>query len=174
MAFISRACAAGSSLRWGRQEFQQQSKAAFLPLVVTRRGCMRAWWIYGLVGVMIGLSTWLRPNTLMMGPFLAALLVVISVRKARTAKRAWMVAVAPFLMIAPVTIRNYIIFGEFVPVSANTGIVLWEGIADGGGERFGAVDDDKKVADQEAVLYDDPRYAASWVVPDGIKRDRDR
>lgn len=143
-------------------------------LVVTGRGRRRAWWIYALAGVMIGLSIWLRPNTLMMGPFLAALLVMISARKAQTAKRAWVVAIAPFLVIAPVTIRNYIIFGEFVPISANTGIVLWEGIADGGGERFGAVGDDKKVADQEAILYGDLRYAESWATPDGIKRDRDR
>jgi hypothetical protein len=143
-------------------------------LAMTGRGRVRAWWIYALAGVMIGMSTWLRPNTLMMGPFMAALLVLLSSRKAQTAKRAWVVAIAPFLMIAPITVRNYVIFGEFVPISANTGIVLWEGIADGGGGRFGAVDDDKKVADQEAILYGDPRYAESWAVPDGIKRDRDR
>jgi hypothetical protein len=124
--------------------------------------------------MMIGLSIWLRPNTLLMGPFLAASLTILSARRAQTAKRAWIIAVAPFLIIAPITIRNRIIFGEFVPVSANTGIVLWEGIADGGGERFGAVDDDKKIAEQEAAFYGDPRYAESWATPDGIKRDRDR
>jgi hypothetical protein len=143
-------------------------------LVVTEHGRSRAWWIYMIAGAMIGLSTWLRPNTLLMGPFLAVLLTMLSPRMAQTAKRAWIIAITPFLIIAPVTIRNHIIFGEFVPISANTGIVLWEGLADGGGERFGAVDDDKKVAEQEAALYDDPRYGESWATPDGIKRDRDR
>lgn len=143
-------------------------------LFITGRGCGREWWTCALAGVAIGLSTWLRPNTLMMGPFLALLLVATSARRAQTAKRAWIIALSSLLIIAPITIRNYIIFREFVPVSANTGIVLWEGIADGGGERFGAVNDDKKVADQEAALYDDPRYGESWATPDGIKRDRDR
>jgi hypothetical protein len=143
-------------------------------LVRANRGRSREWWTYAIAGMMIGLSTGLRPNTMMMGPFLALLLIALSRRRAQTAKRAWIIAIAPFIMIAPITIRNYIIFGEFVPISANTGIVLWEGIADGGGERFGAVDDDKKVADQEAAMYGDPRYAESWATPDGIKRDRDR
>ena len=143
-------------------------------LVITEHGPGRAWRVYALAGVMIGISIWLRPNTLLMGPYLAALIVMLSRRRGQTARRAWVIAVAPFLMIAPITIRNHLIFAEFVPVSANTGIVLWEGIADGGGERFGAVDNDKKVAEQEAVLYDDPRYTESWATPDGIKRDRDR
>jgi hypothetical protein len=148
--------------------------AAVYFLVRTRRGRARPLWAYALVGALIGVSTWLRPNTMMLGPFIAALLVALSARKAHAARRAWIIAVVPFLIIAPITIRNYIIFGEFVPISANTGIVLWEGIADGGGQHFGAVDDDKKVADQEAALYNDERYAQSWATPDGIKRDRDR
>jgi hypothetical protein len=147
---------------------------AFYLLFITKAGRRREWWACALAGMMIGLSTWLRPNTIMMGLFLAVLLTVVSARRARTAKRAWVIALASLLTIAPVTIRNYIIYGEFVPISANTGIVLWDGIAEGGGERFGAVDDDKKVAHQEAVMYDDPRYAESWAMPDGIKRDRDR
>jgi hypothetical protein len=59
-------------------------------------------------------------------------------------------------------------------VSANLGIVLWEGIGDASGERFGAVTTDQAVAEQEAVWYGDSRYGESWVSPDGIKRDRDR
>jgi hypothetical protein len=143
-------------------------------LATTEHGRERGTWVYVIVGVMIGLSVWLRPNAMLLGPFLAVLLSVISVRRWQTIKRVWIVALAPFLIIAPITIRNYMIFGEFVPISANTGIVLWEGIADGGGEQFGAVNDDGKVAHQEAALYDDPRYAQSWATPDGIRRDRDR
>jgi hypothetical protein len=148
--------------------------AAVYLIVTTKRRPKRAVWACAVAGVMIGLSTWLRPNTLLLGLFLAVLLSVLSVRRWQAAKRAWVIAVLPFIIIAPVTIRNYIIFGKLVPISANTGIVLWEGIADGGGERFGAVNDDGKVAHQEAALYDDPRYGQSWATPDGIKRDRDR
>jgi hypothetical protein len=72
-----------------------------------------------------------------------------------------------------VTIRNYVIYGKFVPVSINLGIVLWEGIGDAGGERFGAVTTDEAVAQQEVIIYNDPRYKW-WASPDGIERDRDR
>src|SRR5262249_26741690 len=72
------------------------------------------------------------------------------------------------------TIRNYLIFHRFVLISENMGIVLWEGIGDAGRGEFGAPITDHAVADQEAVLYDDPRYAQSWSTPDGITRDRDR
>ncbi len=51
---------------------------------------------------------------------------------------------------------------------------MWEGIGDASGDRFGAVTTDQAVAEQEAVLYGDPRYGTSWASPDGIKRDRDR
>ena len=77
-------------------------------------------------------------------------------------------------MVAPITIRNYRIFGSLVPVSSNSGIVLWEGIADAGGHRFGARCSDVQVAYEEADRFGDPRYNVWWASPDGIRRDRDR
>ena len=59
-------------------------------------------------------------------------------------------------------------------MSANGGIVLWEGIADAGGERFGAHRLDLDVAADEAERFGDARYANWWASPDGIRRDRDR
>jgi hypothetical protein len=110
----------------------------------------------------------------MLGLFISILLPLVSVRRLRVAKRAWAIAVAAFAVVSPITIRNYVTYGEFVPVSINTGIVLWEGIADAGGEHFGAVRKDPQVAVQEAIFYGDDRYMSSWATPDGIKRDRDR
>jgi hypothetical protein len=143
-------------------------------LIVTEHGKRRAWWAYGLAGVLFGLSVWLRANTLAIGPFVAIALPFISSRPRRTARRSWLIAVVSLLVVAPITIRNYVLYHEFIPVSINTGIVMWEGIADVGGERFGAVKTDPGVIAQEAVLYDDPRYGAMWSWPDGIQRDRDR
>jgi hypothetical protein len=54
------------------------------------------------------------------------------------------------------------------------GLNLWEGIADASGDRFGAVSKDTEVADQEAAMYNDPRYSGSWTTPDGVMRDRER
>jgi hypothetical protein len=130
--------------------------------------------LYALAGIMLGLSVWLRPNLLLMGPFLAILLPLISVKRWRTAMRAWVMALASFLVVLPITIRNYLIYDEFVPVSINLGIVLWEGLSDARGNPFQAPADDGEVARAEAVIYNDPRYAQSWWSPDGIKRDRDR
>jgi hypothetical protein len=143
-------------------------------LARTRREPGRPAWAYALAGVMVGLSVWLRPNALMMGIFITVLLVIISRRYWQTARRAWLVALMPFITVAPITYRNYVIYGEFVPVSGNMGIVLWEGIADASGDRFGAVPTDPMVAEQEAILYGNPAYAQSWATPDGIKRDHDR
>jgi hypothetical protein len=135
-----------------------------------RHGRARPIWLYALVGLLIGLSVWLRPNALLLGPFLS-LFVGLAFGDL---KRSWIIAAVSILVVAPITIRNYIIYHEFVPVSANLGMVLWEGIGDASGDRFGAVTTDQAVAEQEAAAYGDPRYGASWATPDGIKRDRDR
>lgn len=130
-------------------------------------------WVYALAGLMIGLSAWIRPNAMLMALAFAALLVVISGWRPRVILNGIVLASASFLTIAPITIRNYALYGEFVPIRIGVGIVLWEGLGDASGGRFGAITDGE-VALQEVALYDDPRYAQSWSSPDGIKRDRDR
>jgi hypothetical protein len=145
---------------------------AFYLVVVSK--ARRFIWAHAVAGALIGASVWLRPNPLMLGLFISILLPLVSVRRLQVAKKAWAIAIATFAVVAPITIRNYVTYGEFVPVSINTGIVLWEGIADAGGEHFGAVRKDLQVAVQEAIFYDDDRYMSSWATPDGIKRDRDR
>ena len=143
-------------------------------LIRFRRSRARPFWLYALVGFFIGSTVWLRPNALLLGPFLAIAVTLIFAGRWRELRRSWVIAAVSFLVIAPITIRNYIIYREFVPVSANLGMVLWEGIGDASGDRFGAVTTDQAVAEQEAVWYGDPRYGESWASPDGIKRDRDR
>ncbi|HYP27202.1 MAG TPA: hypothetical protein VE262_10835, partial [Blastocatellia bacterium] len=77
------------------------------------------------------------------------------------------------LVIAPITVKNYIVYGEFVPINIGMGIVLWEGIGESS-DRFGAVAKDEEVAEQDAVIFNNPRYAKTWSSPDGIMRDRAR
>lgn len=130
-------------------------------------------WLHLLAGAMIGLSCWLRPNAMLMGPFLAIIFIIIG-REAVIGRAAAM-ALASFLVIAPITIRNYLIYGEFVPIQIGLGLNLWEGIGESDPDgRFGAVAKDEEVALKEAELYNEPRYAGWWASPDGIKRDRDR
>jgi dolichyl-phosphate-mannose-protein mannosyltransferase len=127
-----------------------------------------------LAGLMLGLAAWLRPQTMLASLFLGLMLVLIATHRLDATKRVAVMVVVSFLTIAPITIRNLFVYGELIPINIGVGIVLWEGIADASGDRFGAVARDEEVAEQEAALYGDSRYAGSWSTPDGIRRDRDR
>ena len=68
----------------------------------------------------------------------------------------------------PITVRNYVIFDAFVPVSINGGLTLWQGTVDAGGDAAGAKRHDTLVAEEESIRYGKPRYADWWAEPDGI------
>ena len=126
-----------------------------------------------VAGALAGVATWLRPNFLLL-PLLLPVALWLAWPARCSAWRATLVVVTAWAIVAPITIRNYRLYGELVPVSSNFGIVLWEGIADLGGERFGAHPADREVARGEAALLGDARYAEWWASPDGIRRDRAR
>jgi 4-amino-4-deoxy-L-arabinose transferase-like glycosyltransferase len=127
-----------------------------------------------VLGVFIGLGVWLRPNVVLLGPFASVLLFFLLGRTRRSLLLASLVTVSSLLVVAPITVRNWLVFGEFVPVSINGGITLWQGVADAGGTAFGARVWDKQVMAEEAERYGRPDYLLWWAEPDGIARDRDR
>ena len=126
------------------------------------------------MGFLIGAGTWLRPNVLLLGPFAAVFLFVLLGRSRRAAGLAGLMAVVSLLVVSPITLRNWLVFGEFVPVSINGGITLWQGVADAGGREYGARVWDKQVMAEEAQRYGRPDYLNWWAEPEGIARDRDR
>jgi 4-amino-4-deoxy-L-arabinose transferase-like glycosyltransferase len=126
------------------------------------------------VGVLTGLATWLRPNFLLLAPLLIGLLPLAVGRPARTWRRGLVAVAVAVLLVLPITVRNVRIYGTLVPVSINGGIVLWEGLADAGGTRFGARGRDLGVAREEARRYGERDWARWWASPDGIERDRRR
>jgi hypothetical protein len=131
-------------------------------------------WRAVAAGLVFGVATWLRPNYLLLGAFLAVVLS-LALRRPRAAfVRLLALPLGTLLLVAPITYRNYRVFGAFVPVSINGGITFWEGIADAGGLGFGARPKDQKVARLEAERQDDERYRSWWAEPDGIERDRRR
>jgi 4-amino-4-deoxy-L-arabinose transferase-like glycosyltransferase len=141
--------------------------------VILGRGRRAALGWHALGGLAFGLSTWLRPNTLALAAFMA--LGLLALEPWPAAKwRALVLAGTAAVVVAPITLRNYLVYDAFVPVSTNMGIVLWEGIADAGGARFGAFSADREVARDEARLFGDPRYREWWASPDGVARDRFR
>lgn len=128
-----------------------------------------------VVGALVGVSCLLRPNALLLAPMLAVGLLFLD-RKSRV-KRRWIAAAFLVLgtvaMIAPITIRNAIVFGKFVPLSLGAGQTLLEGIADyDPARRFGFPETDVEIARMEAETFHRPDYANTLFGPDGIERER--
>ena len=132
------------------------------------------WWWSAMAGGFVGIGVWLRPNVVLLAPFLSVGLLILSRCRSRALVHGVALTAAAAAVVAPITIRNYVVFHEWVPVSTNGGLTLWQGVADAGGEAAGAARRDKLVMEEEAVRYGNPRYRAWWAEPDGIWRDRDR
>ncbi|MBK5255699.1 MAG: glycosyltransferase family 39 protein, partial [Vicinamibacteria bacterium] len=126
------------------------------------------------MGVLIGVGVWLRPNVVLLGPFTAVVLFFLLGRNKRALVLSSLVALVSLFVVAPISLRNWMVFGEFVPVSINGGITLWQGVADAGGREYGARVWDKQVMAEEAERYGRPDYLLWWAEPDGIARDHDR
>ncbi len=148
--------------------------AAVYLLTQMKQPCRYRYLWFAAIGGLLGLSTWLRPQAMLLSFALTLLLALLSTKRIATLKQAAVMIVASLMAIIPITIRNYRVHGEFVPVNIGVGLNLWEGIADYSGDRFGAVATDQGVAEQEALLYGNPAYAEMWSSPDGVRRDRDR
>ena len=131
------------------------------------------WVSYAAAGSMLGLSAWIRPNPMLIGVFCGALLFVISGMRKRVLAKGALLALTSLLTIAPIPIRNFVLYRAFVPIQLGVGLNLWEGLADVSDGRFGARTDEEAML-QEVELYGNPRYGESWATPDGIMRDRGR
>jgi hypothetical protein len=125
-------------------------------------------------GALIGISCWLRANALLLAPFLALLFPIIYKRGERL-RRALVLLGGACLVIAPLTIRNAIVFGKFIPVSLGAGQTLIEGIADYNIDgSFGLPQTDAELVRGEAETFQRPDYAGSLFATDGPERDRTR
>jgi len=125
-------------------------------------------------GAMVGLSCWLRANALLLAPFLAVAVLLLIERGKRLRYSGALVG-ATILVISPITIRNWILFHHFIPISIAGGENLLVGIADFDKEgRFGMPASDAEVGPKEAVWYNRPDYADTGWLPDGVERDQAR
>ncbi|MCU1267010.1 MAG: hypothetical protein JWM21_3328 [Acidobacteria bacterium] len=125
-------------------------------------------------GACIGISCWLRSNALLLAPFLGVVLLMILERARRGTYAATLVA-ATVLVIAPITIRNLIVFHHFVPLSLGAGQMLNVGIGDYDRDRrFGLPGTDLETVTTEAARYNRPDYANSLFGGNGVQRDQDR
>ncbi len=125
-------------------------------------------------GVCVGISCWLRANALLLAPFLVAVIPILFKRGRRLRFSTTLVA-ATLVVISPLTIRNYLVYRHFIPLSLGAGQKLLEGIAEYDQEgRFGIPKTDLGIVRQEAEAHGRPDYAPSLFGADGIERDRMR
>jgi len=126
---------------------------------------------FALAGVFIGLSCWLRANALLLAPILA-FLVPLFLARGRRLRYSLALVFGAAILIAPITIKNAIVFHRFIPLSLGAGQKLLEGIAEYDQGRFGIPKTDLGIMRQEAAMYQRPNYALVLFGPDGIERDR--
>lgn len=128
-----------------------------------------------LCGVSIGLSCWFRSNALILPLFFAAFSLFLLPKHVRI--RFAVTLVASFvLMIAPITIRNYIVFDSFIPLSLGMGTTFVEGLGDYDVDgKLGMPSTDFGVMAMDAQLANRPDYNAGGLLhPDGVLRERRR
>lgn len=129
---------------------------------------------FAIAGALIGLSCWLRSNAFLLAPFIA-LMTPLFVERGKRLRAASALVAGAMLTIAPVTIKNAIVYHRFVPLSLGAGQTLLEGIADyDQANRFNIPNTDLAIMRQEAEWYGNPEYARVLFGRDGIERDRMR
>jgi 4-amino-4-deoxy-L-arabinose transferase-like glycosyltransferase len=127
-----------------------------------------------VAGACVGLSCWLRANALLLAPFMLLVLPVLFRRGQRLRFAAAFLGSA-IIVIAPMTVRNWIVFHHFIPVSLGAGQTMLEGIGDYDPERrFGIPNTDMELMKMEAEELNRPDYYGTLWQPEGIKRDRMR
>lgn len=129
---------------------------------------------FAIAGALIGVSCWLRANALLLAPFLAIASLLIVEREMRL-RAAGAIVAGAIVVVAPITIKNAIVFHRFIPVSLGAGQTFLEGIADyDESRRFNIPSTDLGIMRQEAEWYGKPEYAQLLFGADGVERERMR
>src|SRR5437868_6220933 len=134
-------------------------------------------WLALAAGVVLGFACWLRVNPLYLCVAWAiALLVFVQTSWAHKLKMSAAVLLGTVITIAPIVIRNYLVFPDFTPTGGTIGINLWEGLGETElGRSYGFMYGDDKMLERERVALGYPSdFAIKSFWPDGIRRDRER
>jgi hypothetical protein len=125
-------------------------------------------------GMMVGLSCWLRSNGLLLAPFLAVVMPPLF-EPGKRWRYALAIAAAMMITISPITIRNWVVYHHFIPLTLASGINLIQGIAEYDRDgRFGMPLGDGDAKQKDIEWNNRPDYAEGLWNPDGIERDRVR
>lgn len=135
------------------------------------------WRLYLLAGIVLGGACWFRVNPLFLVFVWAAagLVWAAPYLKARL-RNGLILVVGSVLVVAPIVIRNVVVFDEFMLTGLSVGTTLWEGLGEtefGRSLGFRCSDDLLIEAEREKLGYS-PDLAVTLAWPDGIRRDRER
>lgn len=137
----------------------------------------RSWrWALG-AGLMLGAACWFRVNPLFLaGCWALVLMLFLRADWRIRARLSAAVLCGAFLIVAPIAIRNIIVFNQFVLTGLSVGTNLWEGLGETEyGRSLGAPYGDNVMVEQERAELGLPAdYPLTPVWPDGIRRDRAR
>ncbi len=136
-----------------------------------------SWRIALCSGLVLGVSCWIRVNPVFLVVVWAGAVPIImraNLRKAFFVAGA--LAFGTLLLTAPITIRNYVVFGQFVPNGLSVGVNLWEGLGETeyGRSRGFFCSDQLMIESERAELGLDVNAPLSSFWPDGIRRDSER
>ena len=127
-------------------------------------------------GVLLGIACWMRVNPwyLCVG-WAAALFALVRAAWAVKLKLSAAVLVGTLVLIAPLVIRNYLVFPDFTLTGGTIGVTLWEGLGETEfGRENGFLFGDEKVIEYERRKYGwPPDMQVDLLWPDGIRRDRE-
>ena len=127
-------------------------------------------------GLLLGIACWLRVNPLYLcvGWAIALLALVPAAWRVRLKLSAAVLA-GTVVVIAPIVIRNYLVFPDFTPTGGTIGVNLWEGLGETElGRNNGFLFGDDKLLEHERTKMNLPPGVADLQWPDGIRRDRER
>jgi len=134
-------------------------------------------WLALAAGVTLGIACWLRVNPLFLCfAWAIGLLVFVQTTWSSKLRLSGAVVLGTLVTIAPIVIRNYLVFPDFTPTGGTIGVNLWEGLGETElGRSSGFIFGDDKMVERERVrmnLPPDVPLDPQW--PDGIRRDRER
>lgn len=133
-------------------------------------------WALG-AGLILGAACWFRVNPLFLAfGWAFALMLVLRARWRTRARLSAAVLGGAIVLVAPIAIRNVVVFRQFVLTGLNAGTNLWEGLGETEfGRSLGAPYGDGVMVEQERAELGLPKdYPLTPVWPDGIRRDRER
>jgi hypothetical protein len=125
-------------------------------------------------GACFGLACWLRTNPLLLAP-LFAVIAFLTFERGKRLRSAAVLLLVMMAVISPITIRNWLVYRRFVPLTIITGLNLIQGLAEFDKEgRFGLPPMDTDAMVKDAEWHNRPDYERNLFMPDGIERDQYR